>query len=145
MYLVADSIPRGKELAVFLHELGVHVGMEKLLGPTNMAKLIKQVREWAGRSDDKLETRLAKAAMERAGDSSSKSDEEVLAYFVEEAVNAGIDPTVYNQKNPTLSQWFRLFWSAVKAALRKVGLGRFDQLTSSASHSARRSLRLSKA
>jgi hypothetical protein len=132
VYLIADNIPQGKELAVFLHEVGVHLGMEKLVGKANMERLTSQIEKWAAEDNHSLEHQLAKAAVARAAKSSSENKhEEVLAYFVELAVNSGINPAAVNKmKDGQLKNWFRTLWAAAKVALRKLGLGRFDQLTS---------------
>lgn len=130
VYLVAGNIKEGNELAVFLHELGVHVGMERLIGTANMKRLSAQIETWAARNDKSQETQFAKDAVRRAADSASEDQQqEVIAYFVEEAVKAGINPVAVQKTNSPLAQWFRSLWAAAKLALRKIGFGRFDQLT----------------
>lgn len=130
VYLVASNIKEGNELGVFLHELGVHVGMERLIGKSNMAKLSSQIEQWAAKDDGSKESKLAKDAVRRAeGSASEDRQQEVIAYFVEEAVKAGINPVAVQKTNSPLAQWFRSLWAAAKLALRKIGFGRFDQLT----------------
>jgi hypothetical protein len=130
VYLVAGNIKEGNELGVFLHELGVHVGMERLIGKSNMAKLSGQIEQWAANDNGSKESKLAKDAVRRAEGSASKDrQQEVIAYFVEEAVKSGINPVAVQKTNSPLAQWFRSLWAAAKLALRKIGLGRFDQLT----------------
>lgn len=65
VYLIADNIAPGRELAVFLHEVGVHLGMEKLIGKANMQRLSQQIAQWA-QQDGTLESRLAQVALKRA-------------------------------------------------------------------------------
>jgi hypothetical protein len=127
--LIADNITPGQELGVLLHELGVHLGMESLIGTGNMEKLAGQVERWAVSKADTLEARVAKAAAQRAEASSSENKRgELIAYFVEEAVKAGINPTATTSQGK-FTAWFRTLWAAAKAALRKLGLNRFEELT----------------
>lgn len=130
VYLVAGNIKEGNELGVFLHELGVHVGMERLISKSNMAKLSGQIEQWAANDNGSKESKLAKDAVRRAeGSASEDRQQEVIAYFVEEAVKSGINPVAVQKTNSPLAQWFRSLWAAAKLALRKIGLGRFDQLS----------------
>jgi hypothetical protein len=142
VYLIADNIEEGTELSVFLHELGVHVGMEKLLGEQNFASLAKQITNWSDRSDNSMETRVAKAAIARVNSAARAAEErgtpledadmlhETIAYFVEEAVNMGVDPVaVQSIKSTGIREWFRRFMAAMKIGLRKIGFGRFEDLT----------------
>jgi hypothetical protein len=139
VWLIADNIPQGNELAVFLHELGVHVGMERLIGKENLNRLALQVKRWAT-SGNGIESQIAKAALarvksaERSGglDKTNTADiaHERVAYFVEEAVKAGINPLAVEQiESSGLRQWFRSFIAAMKSALRNIGIGRVDALT----------------
>lgn len=137
VYLIANNIQQGNELAVFLHEVGVHLGMEKLLGPENYAKLVEQVKQWAENSDGK-EGELARKALRRTlnaeenlGEEYGQKDfdDELLAYFVEESVLSGTNPTAISKAGGPMANWFRTFWAAVKIALRKFGLDRIEQLS----------------
>lgn len=123
VYMVADRVPAGKELGVFLHETGVHMGMENLLGPDLYKPLLAQIDKWA--KDGKGEEgRLARLAVERAGQNAEagfQANDEALAYFVEEAVNAGIDPTALKGNSP-LVNWFRRMMGAIRSVLRGLGL-----------------------
>lgn len=131
VFLIADNIQAGKELSVFLHELGAHIGLKKLIGEANLKRLIAQIEAWAKKNDGSVESKLAKRAEERAAQSSSEDvQEEKLAYFIEEAVKAGINPTaVTRSQSGVLQNFFRTLIAALKTALRKIGLGRFDKLT----------------
>ena len=79
VWLIADNIPQGKELAVLLHELGVHIGLEKVLGRENYAKLTRQLYAWADSGANTLEAQLARAAVARAESSSSKNKQGELS------------------------------------------------------------------
>lgn len=48
--------------------------------------------------------------------------EELLAYFVEEAVNAGIRPTAMHGLSKGFQQWIKLLWRAISRAVRKLGI-----------------------
>lgn len=48
--------------------------------------------------------------------------EEMLAYLVEEAVNAGISPTAMQGLSKEFQQWIKTLWLAVSRALRKLGI-----------------------
>lgn len=137
VYMIADNIAPGRELAVFLHEVGVHLGMNGLIGQENLNRLALQIKKWAIKNDGSSESELAKKALARVksaqqgGIDMEVGDivEERVAYFIEEAVLAGINPTAMDKAGGPMQQWFRTLWAAVKTALRKFGLGRIDSLT----------------
>ena len=137
VYMIADNIAPGRELAVFLHEVGVHLGMKGLIGQENLNRLALQIKKWAIKNDGSRESELAKKALARVksaqqgGIDMEAGDviEERIAYFIEEAVLAGINPTAMGKTGGPMQQWFRTLWAAVKTALRKFGLGRIDSLT----------------
>lgn len=122
-YLIAENIARGHELAVFLHDIGVHLGMENLVGSANMEWLAKRVEEWANLDDDSLEFRVAQRATHRAVTSHSdpaRLREELIAYAVEGFVEEGVNPRMAGLS--TIGGWFRRLWDAVKKTLRAVGV-----------------------
>ncbi len=127
-YFVAENIKKGQELAVFLHEVGVHLGMEKAVGPANYAKLTDQIATWLAKGTG-VEGEIAKAAHARVlsaegsivgGIAKGRQKDELLAYFVEEAVKRGIDPTA-KKYNSELGRWFATLWTAFKDAVKKLG------------------------
>lgn len=131
VYLIANNISIGQELPVFLHELGAHIGMENLLGPANYRRLTEQIKKWSEQKNNTLESKLAKKALERVTEAKVKAEDhldELLAYFVEEAVAQGVRPTAMGN-HPALTAWFRTLVAAMKLALRKIGFGKFDALT----------------
>ena len=131
VYMITGNIKSGEELAVFLHEVGVHVGMKNLIGAANFNKLVAQVKQWA-KNKTGQQAELAQKALARVEAANTKDvdkDEELLAYFVEEAVNAGVDPTALHLISGPMRQWFSTLWASVKSALRKIGFDRFDKLT----------------
>lgn len=137
-YMIADNIDAGSELAVFLHEVGVHLGMEKLLGGNeNFLKLAKQIVTWYDNKDGSPESNLAEKAISRTTYAASTTPNftdadymhEVVAYFVEEAVNAGYTPTAVDSVKSGINSWLKTLWDYAKAALRKFGIDRLDTLT----------------
>lgn len=129
VYIVADQTPKSDILGVVLHDVGVHMGMKNLLGEELHKQLLNQIEKWA-KPGTGLEHQIAARALARAGVNEKAgvaSDDEVLAYFVEEAVAAGINPTALKGASP-LTQWFRKLWAAAKAAIRRLGINP-DKLT----------------
>jgi hypothetical protein len=121
VYLFADGIKKGNGRAVFMHEVGGHLGIDIVFGEQQEA-LAGQVYEWANRDDGSVESNLAKLAIDRVANARTPSvdvNSEVIAYFLEEAVKAGIDPTAAGHKTA-----LDRFFSAVRQAM-KAALGRF--------------------
>lgn len=126
-WLIASNIKPGRARAVFMHEVGSHLGLENLLTKAQFNQLADKVLEWAKREDSSRESKLAAKAAARALGADPKgsfSRNELVAYFVEEAVLAGIDPmaNAYSE----MGRWFRTLWAAFKAGLRRLGFDRAD-------------------
>ena len=123
--MFADNIAEGNELGVLLHELGVHVGMPALVGQGNYKFLISKIKQFANANDGSRESQLAKRALDRVRQAEKivdvNKDDELIAYFVEEAVNSGINPTVERTKKSFLGTWFRRFIAGAKNLLNKLG------------------------
>lgn len=129
-YFIASNIQPGNERAVFLHEVGAHLGMEKILSPLQRSVLLNRIKTWAAQANDSPESRIAQAALwrvEAAGVTGADADAELIAYTVEEAVKAGINPTT-DTASP-IGQWFKTLWSALRTALEKLGLVNASKLT----------------
>ena len=119
-YLIADGIAKGEEMGVMLHEVGVHMGMEKMLGAEKYGQLIGQIKKWEnGMGLNKQIAQAARARVAESGATGVQADHELLAYFVEEAVKAGIDPTKLGTN--ALAKWMNQVWEAVKVALSDLG------------------------
>ena len=114
VFLVADNIQQGKELGVFLHEAGAHIGFDNVMKPGDRQFLADQVRKWAKGKNDLVETVAAKAALEKGG----KSNDEIIAYMTEELVNRGVSPTSFRPANT----WLRRVVEAFKKVMNKLGL-----------------------
>lgn len=141
-YLIVDRIEQGTELGKFLHEVGAHIGMENILPPALFKNLVGQVRQWGARTSDSQESRIARAALARVEEvnqsrirqgrdplSQDSQDRELIAYFVEEAVRDGVDPTAVQAGTP-IGAWFHKLWAAFKTALRKARLMNLESLRS---------------
>jgi len=131
---IAENIPAGNELAVFLHEVGAHIGMENILTDTQYSNLIKKIGEWALSGDGSLANKVAKATMLRVHKNVTNDGDyapEMIAYFIEEAVKAGINPTSIKDtaRLGAFGQWIRTLWSNFKRSLRRLGVKNIDKLT----------------
>lgn len=139
-HFILDRIESGTELGKFLHEVGAHIGLENILSAAQYDQLHSKIAEWA------IEARLAAdsgnmtqaqsialRAWGRMSDATKGADSEtkhseLIAYFVEEAVAAGVDPTALDMKSD-LGRWFNTLWTAFKRALHRLGIKNIDRLT----------------
>jgi hypothetical protein len=124
VHLIADNIRPGTELAVLLHEVGVHVGLLRQLG-ANFELLAQQVRSWGALPERTLERRVHDAAMARVVlgrlDGSISEDvasEELVAYAAEEAVLAGVQPSP--EASNRLSEWLHRLQKLVESAFKSL-------------------------
>lgn len=119
IYLVADNIHKGEAFGVLMHEAGVHLGMRELIGDDAMGALAKQIKLWSALEKGTEHGDLAARAMERIPEETDPAhrDEELIAYFVTEAVKAGHGDT----KQGPIGRWFAKLWAAVKVAVAKLG------------------------
>lgn len=127
-YLIADQIAAGNGRAVFMHEVGAHLGMEEILG-AHYDTLVGKVKEWALRRDNSQEFKLADKAMQRALDAAGNgelNDTELVAYFIEEAINAGIEPSAL--KHGPLRQFMQQIFDLFKKAIARF-YGNPDKVT----------------
>lgn len=125
--LIAENIEDGEELSVFLHEVGVHLGMEKLIGKSSMTWLDSKILEWNELNDGSPESIAAKDAVRRSEKSTTDDNAEGrIAYMVEELVKNGMKPGVVGPS--ALDVWFQRVWSAMQDALKSLGI-RSDKLS----------------
>lgn len=126
-YLIAGNLPAGKIRSVFMHEVGSHLGLDNLLTKPLYDKLVEQVKAWAqaGASGSTAQEHiLALKAAQRVQDAQVKPGDrrsELLAYFVEEAVEAGIDPTLTRARKSTLEVFIGKVMGAFVRALTRLG------------------------
>ena len=91
-----------------------------MIGAANVTRLANRVRTMAQGSDKDAE--IAKRALQRAEESGTVDDKEVVAYFTEVAVNeAKIEPGA--KKKPAFGkavQWINDLWNSIKKAMVKL-------------------------
>lgn len=128
-YLIADNIAPGSERAVILHEIGAHMGLEKLLSDSQYSALVGKINQWS--DQDTQEGQIARRALVRMAHANvppSQARPELIAYFIEEAVLAGVNPTAMEYKSE-IGRWFRTLWAAFKTAIRRLGIVNAEKLT----------------
>ena len=129
-YLFTDNIQEGNELGIFMHEVGVHTGMRHFVGSGNYNWIIKRIRQFADLKDNSPEAQLAEAAFNRVREakkftpniSKEVSNHELIAYFVEEAVYRGINPSQESKQTTRLGLFFKKIFNGALRLLRKFGL-----------------------
>jgi hypothetical protein len=123
-FMFADNIGKGEALGVLLHEIGVHVGFRNLFNKAQYGRLVATVKGWANRNDNSQESRIAKRAVARveaAETTAEQYDDELLAYTVEEAVKAGVNPDALQGGSPIRS-WLKAVMDVLRNALSKYGI-----------------------
>lgn len=133
-YMLAGNIALGTGRGVFMHEVGVHLGIQQGLSREQIARLASRVELWAKNKDGSIESTLAAHAISRMKASKTEGTQarqnETIAYFLEAAVNAGIDPTAASKIGSAgLREWMRTLWAAFKNALRMVRGVNIDKVT----------------
>lgn len=121
-FLIAENINQGQALSVLLHEVGAHIGLKNMLGAAQYNALVKAVDTWAKKNDGSIESRVAQAArarVEAAKTPASQKDDELLAYAIEEAVNAGVKPT---ETKGVIGRWLSQIAALFRRGLEKFGL-----------------------
>lgn len=130
-FFIADHIKPGRELGVFLHEIGSHLGIDGLLDQGTRNQLALQIKRWALKNDGSQEAQLARKALDRvkkaqrAGDATDVGTavSERIAYFLEEAANAGVIPQALSNPSTPFGRFFEMVFRALRRAIDKVGLG----------------------
>lgn len=121
-FLIAENINQGQALSVLLHEVGAHVGLKSMLGDAQYSALVNAVKSWEKRADNSPESRVAQAArarVEAAETPAGQVNDELLAYAIEEAVNAGVKPM---ETRSTLGRWLSQVAALFRRALQRFGL-----------------------
>jgi hypothetical protein len=119
--LFANNIGKGHGLGVLLHEIGVHVGFRNFFNEAQFNRLADTVKNWATRTDNSIEAQIGRKAMQRVEMAETPEDQindELLAYAVEEAVQAGVLGT----KKGSAYGWLSSIIDAFKKALNKLGI-----------------------
>lgn len=116
---VADRIPPGREVSVFLHEMTHKYGRSALTERT-WHQLISTLKSWENAPACTIESKIYVAANRRAlkhthAAPADLRDEELFAYAVEECVQRGIEPSA-TAEGTTAEKWL----SAVVTSLYKM-------------------------
>ena len=137
-YLFTDRIQEGTEFSVFMHEVGVHKGMKNLLSPVNYNYILNKINKFLKDKSNSRGAQIARAAKERLDKVSSLGDpmrtqekinDELIAYFVEEAVRRGVDPLTISKVPSEFGSIFKKLVDSIKRFLSKLGFT-FDPKTS---------------
>lgn len=110
-YIVADNVAPDEVKGVLLHEVGVHYGMERMIGAENFRVLLDDVMNRANNAEARFAEALAAVPAETPA---IHRGEEVLAYLVENAPELGIVQRVI---------------AAVKQFIRQVSGGKYAGLS----------------
>jgi hypothetical protein len=128
-YMIADNISSGNEMAVFMHEIGAHIGLDG-----QETQIMERVNLWSAEPFGSLEREIydkMQARMEAAGE---VSDSEKVAYAVEEAVKAGVTPRAVKmgmklsdvKSAQDLVSWFAQYFKAAVDAVFKTNTRGFN-------------------
>jgi hypothetical protein len=112
--LYANGIPSGQSMAVALHEVGAHLGMEKLLGKKQYNAVVDRILDMVAKADGSTEAKMAQAAYKRIPVSDFKRGvgrDEMVAYFVEEMAKSEAAGTL-----PKIGP-MRVMWNQIKNAI----------------------------
>jgi hypothetical protein len=122
--LIASRIQEGQGRAKFMHEVGSHLGLDQMLAEKDIVALASQISKWADLNNNSKESVLARKAIERVGNANVADEDvmsELIAYFVEEAILSGVDPSAASKMTGAFGNWFRTLWAGFKNAVRKLG------------------------
>jgi hypothetical protein len=132
-HFIASNMSASTAEGVIDHEIGVHLGLEALLGESAIATLSTAVEEWGGAEKGSTERTVYEKAMARVafaratGMHESLADIELVAYAVEEAVNAGVKPSADTQNR--VAKWLNdvgIFFVRLKKKMLKALLSESD-------------------
>lgn len=132
-YLIADNLTRDNIRAVFMHEVGSHLALDNMLNTQAMANLVEQIKNWAklGVGGSTKQEHVLAAAAARRVQKSVKNPEhyrsELLAYFIEEAMGAGVTPTaIQTDKRSPLMAFLRKALALFKDIAAELGVSAKD-------------------
>ncbi|CAN7458406.1 hypothetical protein LJR118_003072 [Acidovorax sp. LjRoot118] len=125
VFLIADHIEAGQEMAVAAHEL-VHKHGKAVLGKARWRQLHEVIGSWAIRPEGSLERRVHDEAMARVqasqparADETSYSSEELFPYAVQVAMELGVQPTALMPNN-SVQGWLARVRASLKDVLGKL-------------------------
>jgi len=120
IFFVTDNIRAGNEMGIFMHEVGVHVGINEILGDEGVEEIFSQITNWALTNEGKegvVADRAIRNVSQLIKDKNVDEEfvkEEVVAYFIEEMVNSGVEPSTNTEGGKLLKR----IWDAFQNALR---------------------------
>ena len=138
-HIILDRVKEGNEKAIFLHEVGGHIGLDNIIPKSVVAEIANTIRIWNSKNNNSIETIVAKRALSRIHNATGAiiqkqrdegvpeakikdpfsnveyANSELVAYFLEEATIAGVEPSV---KTP-IGRLVRKLYAFFKKALRK--------------------------
>ena len=122
---IANRVTAGREMSAFMHEVGAHIGIDSVLDKVSRRDIRNQIEAWSESNDGSLENTVAREAVGRLANAQLKdksyTDQEVtselVAYFLEEATIAGVEPTT----NSTIGKFVKQLKELFAAALEKLG------------------------
>jgi hypothetical protein len=123
-YLIADNLNPNNIRGTFMHEVGSHLGLESMLTTKEFDVLWNKVMKWGSLNDGSLENRIAKRAMariENANPTNDQRDIELIAYFLEEALREGVNPSMVAYRTQ-LERWISDLIRALRSVMKKIGL-----------------------
>lgn len=128
-YLIADQMDAGNARGVLLHEVGAHMGLEGMLTMKQYRELSERIVEWAESDAKSKERAIAQAAVQRVAESGEtdaiRVKSELIAYFIEEAVKAGVEPSATAPQN-SVARWLHEIFQAFQRAFEKFVRGAAD-------------------
>ena len=122
---IANRVTAGREMSAFMHEVGAHIGIDSVLDKVSRRDIRNQIEAWSESNDGSLENTVAREAVGRLANAQLKdksyTDQEVtselVAYFLEEATIAGVEPST----NSTIGKFVKQLKELFAAALEKLG------------------------
>jgi hypothetical protein len=109
-YMIAENIPQGAERAVFMHEVGAHIG----LTDEQTTQAAAKINEWANAKEGTIERQVYDATQSRMESAGETSNSELVAYATEEAVKAGVTPQATSAVGKFLQMVKNFYDSAIK-------------------------------
>ncbi|MBB6564120.1 hypothetical protein HNP48_006846 [Acidovorax soli] len=125
VFLIADHIEAGQEMAVAVHEL-VHKHGKAVLGEAGWRQLHEVIGSWANKPEGSLERQVYDEAAARVqasrpdnADAAAYSSEELFPYAVQVAMELGVQPTALMPNN-SVQGWLARVRASLKDVLGKL-------------------------
>lgn len=126
VWLIAKNLPRGAAWPVLLHEVGVHVGFEQMLGKEGLAEMANLIMDRANRGDWVAQQamsrfRAAATVNPRLNDRRDPAgNHEIVAYFVETQAGTPMSESILDKLLSMMRRWaFKFFGASAKVLTNK--------------------------